>query len=194
MSGTRDARIAASLVDLRSPLARIELSAGQLARAAETPGARSLARAISAAVGELDRGLDVALRALCGGAASPPSDCRPGLEAIWPRLATVLRARGVEARLALPGSPVPGDAEAVRRAAVALVGDGVAQAESGARLVLGLCDEGARYGVTLEAASASGRDAAFARSRALALTVRAELEVESGPGRAILWLTRAARA
>ena len=43
MSGTRDARIAASLVDLRSPLARIELSAGQLARAAETPGIRASA-------------------------------------------------------------------------------------------------------------------------------------------------------
>ena len=145
-------------------------------------------------IGELDRGLDVALRALCGAAASPPSDCRPALEAIWPRLATVLHARGVAATLAVPGSAVPGDAEAVRRAAVALVGDGVAQAEPGARLVLRLCDEGARYGVTLEAASAAGRDAAFARSRALALSVRAELEVESGTGRAVLWLSRAPQA
>ena len=190
MSGTRDARIAASLVGLRSPLARIELTAGQLARFAETPGARSLARAISVAVGELDQGLDVALRALSGAPAPPTADCGRALETAWPRLATLLRARGVTASLSVPETAVMGDAEAVRRAAVALVGDGVALAESGAHLSLGLCDDGARYGVELEGAPAGLGDAGFARARALALSLQAELEVEDGAGSAILWLSR----
>jgi len=194
VSASRDARIAASLVGLRSPLARIELTAGQLARSAETPGARALARAISVAVCEVDRGLDVALGALSGAAPPPPADCRRVLEAVWPRLASVLRARGVAASLAVPETAVSGDAEAVRRAAVALVGDGVARAEPGAHLALCLCDEGERYGVRLEGAPGSPQDAAFARARALALTLRAELEVEAAAGSAVLWLSREPRA
>jgi hypothetical protein len=192
VSASRNARIAASLVGLRSPLARIELTAGQLARSAETPGARSLARAISVAVGEVDRGLDVALGALGGAPPPPPADCRSALEAAWPRLATVLRARGVAARLAVPETVVSGDAEAVRRAAVALVGDAVARAD--ARLSLCLCDEGGRYGVKLEGAPELGQDAAFPRARALALALQAELEVEAATGSAVLWLSREPQA
>lgn len=186
----RDARIAASVVGLRSPLARIELAAGQLARDAATPSARDLAGRVSAAVSEIDSHIGRVLGFLAAGPSRPCADCRSDLETVWARLAPVLRARGLAARLELPETPVPGDAESVRRAAVALVRDALADARAGDSLTVALRDEGPRYGVALEAAprGSLASEPRFARGAAGALAAR--LEHEPDAGRTILWIGR----
>ncbi len=190
MSDARNGRIAAGLVGLRSPLGCIELAADELRRDGATPGARALAERIAGAVAEVDAGLDGALRALLGAGAgatrAADPDCRGALARAWSRFGPALEALGVETTLRLPETPLPGDAEALRRSAVALVRDALAAGIAGRGLTLSLDDEGARYGVGL-----LGPDpCAFESARALALRLGAELEpTPSGQG-ATLWLRR----
>jgi len=109
-TSSRDADLASTVRDLRSPLSRIELAASRLIREDMPPRARALAATIREAVTELDGQLDVAARAL---GPSPSRDGRSALRAIheWrARLAPVLEARGLrletEASEAIDVDPV----------------------------------------------------------------------------------------
>ena len=171
---SRDARLAAGLVALRSPLACIALGADQLLRDAATPAARSLAETFGAAVAEIDAGLDGVLRGLLGSDLDPAfalsPDCRGAIAASWERLAPLLQGCGVTAELCLPDAPVPGDAGRLRRLATALVRDALASP----RFELRLWDrEAGEYGLEIAGLTA---DVDFQAARRLAAELGATCE------------------
>ncbi len=131
----RDAAIASTVMDLRSPLSRIELAASRLFREDMPPRAQDLAATIREAVSIIDGRLDVALQAL-----APPGLPRP-VEALGPilaglaeRLAPILDARG----FAMQIEEVPAlfvDPSQARRIALVLARVAMELAESGVLLL-----------------------------------------------------------
>ncbi|MFQ5417008.1 MAG: hypothetical protein ACE5FL_08190 [Myxococcota bacterium] len=152
---------AALVLELRSPLARVELAVSQLAREANTPVARELVATISAAVAQADRDIDriIALLVPLSPAPRRCDDLRPVLARLRQRIAPVLEARGTICETRdLDGEPLRGDPVLVERAALALIRAGAALVGAGGRVSLGLAREGSRFGVVLECLAAAGQD------------------------------------
>lgn len=199
----RNAQITSAVIEMRTPLARVELAASQLARDGTTPAARTLARGISEAVVELDRLIARSLCALVADVASRKlaADCRGVLTEVASRVSPVLRARRIRLQVESPASsPAPGDLEEVRHAALVLVRAGTSLAPPGGALILwveerrGRCGVGLRVtaGGTGELLPQQGRGEAFDRLRDFAMVRGADLEIEASAAccRAMVWLGR----
>lgn len=197
------------LLRMRTPLSRIELAASRLARDATTPTRLDLAHGISDAVSELDEAIAGGLRGLVsdGAGAAEVEDCRAVLEDLRERLTPLLLARSIEweAEPAGAAEPVPGDPDATRRAALALLRTGSALAGPGGAVALSFAreHEGRRRGIALEVKRGSDETregtAAAARNdlgdgvRALQDFVLAhggafETSAQGLPYRAVLWI------
>ncbi len=159
MTEVRDALAAALTADMRTPLARVELAATQLARDATTPADRELAAGISDAVAEIDQMIHRALEILLPREPDPTSrvDVVPILERVCARVAPALEARGISWSLgAVPTGGVVGDPRLIEQAALALLRGGVAIAGSGGSLRMRLDKDADRYGVAVETVCAPG--------------------------------------
>lgn len=180
MSDLRGPLAAALAVEMRTPLARIELAASQLAREATTPLSHDLASSISEAVRDLDALIGRALGLLLpSGSDARHEPLVPVLEEVQQRLGAVLGARGVRLELA-PHLDVRGDADRARRGALLLLRAGAPVVGDGGTLRIGLAADGARWGLALELAP--GRAAAgdvtplLEAARHFVLSSRGELE------------------
>ena len=131
MNLERDAELAAIVLDIRTPLSRVELAASRLAREDMPPRARDLAETIREAVAAIDRELENAVLALAPRAERTRSGAGPVLEALRTRLAPVLEARGLELEIE-PAPEVELDPTVLRRAAIALTRAAVEHAGPGA--------------------------------------------------------------
>lgn len=151
MSDLSRACAAALSLEMRSPLARIELLASQLAREGATPRARSLACAISEAVGEIDLLIARSLELLAPSAWAPPgeADLRPVLSAVRERLAPALAARGLRWLDQPSPDAVVGDPSLAREALVNLLREAAARAGNPAELELTLRGDAEGYGFHL---------------------------------------------
>lgn len=194
MSERRETLAAAVAVEIRTPLARVELAASQLEREAWSPTSERLARSIRGAVGEIDARISGMLRLLLPPA--PRTPCQPlgpALASLQDRLAPSLAARGVTLRHAPPGERLTGDSQLVRRAAVSLIRAASALARSGGEIVVDLCVESERIGVRASwTGDGGGREAAedaLGSARAFALAQGGLLEATGEP-EATLWLPR----
>jgi hypothetical protein len=201
MSEPRDAFAAAFAVEMRAPLARVELGASQLARDATTPAARELAVGICTAVAEIDRLISRVLAVLLPHPRppAPAADLRPVLEDLRERLSPVLSARGVSWEPGpAAGSEVSGDAESLRAVAMALLRVGAELAGSGGCLSLDLRADDGRYGLQLEGRSAGAGTAGGDLGEALRELCgpvlsqggSVDLPDEGGEIRATVWLPR----
>lgn len=131
MNPNRDAELAAVVLDIRTPLSRVELAASRLAREDMPPRARDLAETIREAVAVIDRQVEHAVLALAPRAPRARSSAGPVLEALRTRLAPVLEARGLELEIE-PAPEIELDPTVLRRAAIALTRAAVEHAAPGA--------------------------------------------------------------
>lgn len=109
---------AALSVDIRTPLAQIELAASQLFREALTPNARTQSEQIFHAVAEIDELVERMLRVLVPPRhrREPSGDLAPMLAQLRRRFVPALAACGVEWRMRdVTAESVHGDVEQVRR-------------------------------------------------------------------------------
>jgi|GEM_PF-2917162 len=141
---SRDAQIAARVLEMRFALSRIELAASQLLRQGQTPVDRALIETIRLAVEDLDARIDRSLLLLAG--PQDPlrvEDCAAVPAEVVGRLAPVVGARGIRCRAGeTPRTPVPGDPERLRRGAVALLRGAARWAGEGGQLELSIgCGE-----------------------------------------------------
>ncbi len=184
----RDAAIASTVMDLRSPLSRIELAASRLFREDMPPRAQDLAATIREAVSVIDGQLDAALQAL-----APPSPPRPAealgpvLVALAERMSPVLSARG----FALQIEEVPEllvEPSQTRRIALVLARVAMELAEPGV-LLLTAEEEGGGHAVAVQWAQATMEGAPSIAARAaqqLALAMNGRWSL--APGRAEIWV------
>ena len=192
-----------ALRDLHDPLARIQLAASQLCRAASAPGTRHLADRILHAVRDLDRRLQESIATL-----SPPradehlrDDCREAVREAVDSLAPVLLARGIElVPPALPDRRVCGDGRFARRAVLQLLRAGGRWARNGGELAVTLRETHGAYGIELRCrGSRTAPAGAFEEAHRFARTAGAELvtraaESGSAESTATLWRRRGAPA
>jgi signal transduction histidine kinase len=158
-----DARTLAAdfALELKSPLARVELAVSQLAREANTPAARELAETISVAVRQADRDIDRIIALLVPRTfPSRKNDLGSTLARLCERIAPILEARGT-ALLASEETvaPVEGDSVLLEHAAVAMLRGGCALVGAGGGVSLRLARADARVGVVLE--SRASREGGF---------------------------------
>ncbi len=186
----KEAFAAALAVNMRTPLASVELVASQLEREAATPTTRRLAARVSEAVSELDGLIDRLLAVLIppGVAADCVNDLGPVLERTRERLAPVLAARGVSWETPVPSpARIAGDPEQFRRLIAAMLRPAAAVAGVGGRISLSVEVAWERAGLTLHCergqpgAVAADQDAMFEEARALAFGVGGALELEHRP-------------
>jgi signal transduction histidine kinase len=199
VNARRDAQLAAALLGLRTPLARIQLAASRMRRDGSPPLARSCGEAICEAVEELDGRLELAVAALAPERKpAPPRACEGALNQVLERVAPAFEARGCRCeRMPAPDS-VLGDEARVRRGALQLLRVALRFAGRGGRVRVGLVDGTARYGLQLNAQGLEadetewlGEPLAALRRFALALDGELELEATEGTGlRAALWFAR----
>ena len=199
MNAHRDAQLAAALLGLRTPLARIQLAASRIRRDGSPPLARSCGDAICEAVEELDGRLELAVEALAPERISAPmSACEGALDQVLRRVAPAFEARGCSCeRTPAPGS-VLGDEANVRRGALQLLRLALRFAGRGGHVRVGLLDDVARYGLRLSADGAEadqtewlGEPLAALRRFALARGSELEFEATEGAGlRAALCFAR----
>ena len=147
----------ASLVlGLRGPLARIELLAGRLMRAAATPAEREIGESISAAVSELDGlvGRLLELFAPPAGASDPVGPVGPVLDDAVARVIPALEARGLACRRDRAGDGIVAGLATARRAAIELLDRAARGLPRGAVLRLGAREQpgGATLVVAVEGA------------------------------------------
>ncbi len=188
---------AAELTDgMRGPLARIQLAASELERAAATPRERELLSRIAHAVVELD-GLAQAVEGVLRPRVRSGEvvELGPVLEDLHEHLAPAVAARGfVWLPLRLPASTVVGDPSRARHAAIALLGAACAEPAPRAELRLALAQDADRYGVGLDLESdgdpiaAERIEAAAGEARSLALSRGGALDIECRGDRASLTL------
>ncbi len=191
MSDLREALAAALTLDMRSPLARIELAASRLQREALTPSARSLADGVSAAVSELDALIARTVSVLVPRPQAPSRPLRPALCAARARLAPSLAARGIS--WGEPGDgEASGDPELLRRAAAILASDAARGAEAGSRFRIDLEERPSHFGVRLTVEARGELEAAFEASRILVLGHGGEFRhgPVDGGWQAEIWLPR----
>jgi signal transduction histidine kinase len=186
MSDLRGPLAAALAVEMRTPLARIELAASQLVREAATPLARELAAGISEAVRDLDALIARSLGLLLPSAAEARHEpLGPVLEEVQERLHAALLARGVRLEQG-PRPGVRGDPERARRGALLLLRAGAPLVGEGGTLRLGLVADGVRWGLALEldpGASAPGDlGPLLEAARHFVTSHRGELETLPAPG------------
>lgn len=122
MSHARSTEAAARVLDLRTPLARIALTAERFCREAARPVDQALARGIRDAVDDVDARIDRILRLLVesdpSGPRVPLDSLLAGLDA---RLAPALAARDIRLDIGSDDAPSAVDPHALRRLAVALL-------------------------------------------------------------------------
>jgi len=194
---SRDAQIAARVLEMRVPLSRVELAASQLLRGGQSPASRALVKTIRLAVEELDAQIERSLLVLAGPLATREvEDCADVPGEVLRRLAPVVTARGVVCRLGeAPGAPVPGDPERLRRGAVALLRGGARWARDGGRIELSIAGEKAGIALRLQVdrdaeatdpaapawpcEGARTAETAFADAQDLALADGADLELRA---------------
>jgi hypothetical protein len=151
VSGSRDAFAAVLAIEMRAPLARVQLAASQLCREASTPSARQLAEGICDVVGDLDRRIATLLGVLVPPTPTPAVELAPLLGALRRRLAPVLAARGVVWDASPEGETQgSGDPDACLTISLALLRTGTELAGPGAALALSLQREDDWLGVRLE--------------------------------------------
>jgi len=160
---SQETHLASLIVAMRTPLARVELAATQLARSTMTPAAQSLATGISEAVSHLDERIADALRALAAPAGGgEAADCRGVLETLRKRMEPVLRARSVTWTDDPVSSeqPLLGDRTSCANDALTLLVAGMDFAGPGGRISLAI-ERGADggCGVSLRATRAGETDA-----------------------------------
>jgi signal transduction histidine kinase len=199
VNARRDAQLAAALLGLRTPLARIQLAASRMRRDGSPPLACSCGDSICEAVEELDKRLELAVAALVRDPTpTPPRDCEGTLDQVLRRVAPAFEARGcICERMPAPGS-VLGDEARVRRGALQLLRVALRFAGRGGRVKVGLVDGATRYGLRLNAEGLEqnetqwlGEPLAALRRFALALDGELEFEATEGTGlRAALWFAR----
>ncbi len=134
---------AALSVEIRTPLAQIELAASQLFREALTPNAQARSEQIFEAVSAIDGLVDRMLRVLVprSGECEPDQDLAPVVSGLRRRFAPALAACGVDWKWGEPDDErVIGNLEQVRRLCTDLL-----------HLALNLSGEGGRF--TLELAN-----------------------------------------
>jgi hypothetical protein len=201
----REAQIAAAVLGMRTPLARVELAASQLAREGSTPALAALCERIRDAVGDLDRQIELSLRALLP---EPQEEgrwapCQEVIAEVVDRFRPVLEARGCACvEQVASQEPVRGERERVRRATLCLLRASGAVASRGGRVRLGAETEPGRYGISVDVAQANvevdggwteSLEQVLESTRAFALAHDAELDVRWSPAsgssllRATLW-------
>ncbi len=186
----RDAELASTLLDLRSPLSRIELAASRLVREDMPPRARDLATIVRDSVAAIDSRLTLALRSLERPAVALPMEAAPVLEAVLQRIGPVLAARGFPLEL----DPVPAlqvDSRVLRRAVIALVRLAAERGQPGPPIRLTLRPDPVRPGLQVSYRPL-GRDAGTqraARDAAAGLAVAAGGWLEESASGATLWWT-----
>jgi hypothetical protein len=205
MNADRHAVLGDLAAGLRTPLARIALSASALARDAATPSARQHAERIGEAVADLDRRLAALGAALApeAGEGCSLADAAPILADLHRRVAPALAARGIDwAAPPAHGVPVPVDGERLRLLALALLRAAGCLAGRGACLSLEPVARERAFGLALawhgggdapaagEAVSAELEGPALAELEALALAQRGAIEQRETPGGQglVLWL------
>ncbi len=154
MSRLHPALAAGLALDMRNPLARIELAASQLERAALTPAAREQVDSIADAVCELDRLIARSLAVLLPRDPAPTGDVRAELADLRARLRSSLGTRGVV--WLEPGESsrtVGGDPFLARQAALLLVRLASGLAVDGGRFALDASVEGEGFGLVLRVLS-----------------------------------------
>jgi signal transduction histidine kinase len=152
MNDSRISFYAALTLQMRTPLARIELAASQLEREDGTPAARGLAAGIGEAVGDLDRMITQLLGALVSPALGKDAGGKLDdvILALHDRLAPVLAARGVRWDSPESTPKAFGDPDVLRVAALAVLRAGAEWAGPGGWLSLQIQEDEQYYGLRLE--------------------------------------------
>jgi len=191
-----DAALVALVLEVRAPLARIELAASRLLREDPSPRGQRLATTIREAVAQMDRRLALASRVLVPPDPGPREPADRVLEGLVARMRPVFAARGLALELA-PVPRLPVSASPLRRASLALLQHAaweMEQRNAGGAVGLRLRVEGARHGVEArwpvgEPPGPEDPELSVALGEAAAATgTRAEM----GHGEATLWLEGAA--
>ncbi len=198
MSPERAELVAALVRELRTPLARVSLAAGELEAMALQPALAALARRIDAALRAADSGIERVLALLGARGADPEAaavDAAEALAALRARVAPALAARGVDWRAPqAPAAPLRLDALRLRRGALCLVRAAARSLPAGGWLRVSPLSGEAGVGLELECAADAGPPTGLAslEMRASAALLGASLELAAAPdtGRARLWLAR----
>lgn len=192
MNRARDVYSAAIAIEMRAPLARVELAASELMRGAATPVARDLSAGIREAVADLDRLISKLLSFWVPPATrDEPVDIANVLHSLHERLSPVMSARGIIFELSISSSStVLGSADIAHEVGVALLRAGAALVGSGGRLDL-MAESGLdRYGIRLTTRPRTSRkSAALSRMSEIIdelsgsiMRLGASVEVESSDG------------
>ncbi len=195
MTRERAELLAALVRELRTPLARVALAAGELEALAQQPAHAELALRIETALRAADAGIERVLALLRAREADAVAvDAERELERLRARVAPALAARGVTWQPApAPGAPVRLEATRLRRGALCLLRAGASALAGGGWLWLSTLRDASRIGLALGCTPGPGRGALLAslelRASAAALGGSLEIVPAADAARAELWFS-----
>lgn len=151
MNSSRGIYSASVAIEMRAPLARVELAASELMRGAATPIARELSAGIREAVADLDHLIAKLITMwVPPSAGEGPVDVATVLHKLHERLSAVMNARGIIFDLSISSKDtVTGDGEAAREVALALLRAGALLVGPGGRIDLMATAGLDRFGIRL---------------------------------------------
>lgn len=193
MTRERAELVAALVRELRTPLARVALAAGELEALAQQPAHAELAQRIEIALRAADAGIERVLALLCARENTALAiDVESELARLRARIAPALAARGVTWQAT--AAPEPGvriEATRLRRGALCLLRAGAGALDGGGWLRVSALRDASRSGLALECTPGPERGARLAtlelRANAAALGASLELAPAADAARAELW-------